>query len=256
LGADVTDEYTEKLDTYVDGELSADQMKALDVHIRSCTSCAAEVLNRVRMKRALQSAGTRYHASSQFREQVGRAVGGRAPHASVFRVWLTSAVVIAVLLVAGLMTAFVGRHDLRRDQTLAELTDLHIATLASTNPVDVVSTDRHTVKPWFQGKIPFAFNLPELQNSDFVLAGGRVAYLHQAPGAELVYQVRKHYITVFIFQEDSLNGSLRSLSGRRKHASFNLETWAEGGLRYVAISDTSAEDISKLAELLKVAGRS
>jgi len=220
----VADEYTEQLDTYVDGELSADQMKALDVHIRSCTLCAAEVLNRVQMKRALQSAGTRYRPSPEFREQVRHAVGSRPPHPSVFRIWLTSAVVIAVLLVAGLLAAFVGRHDLRRDQALAELTDLHIATLASTIPVDVVSSDRHTVKPWFQGKIPFTFNLPELQNSDFALVGGRVAYLHQAPGAELVYQVRKHYITVFIFQEDSVNGSLRSLSGRRKHASFNLET--------------------------------
>ena len=60
-----------------------------------------------------------------------------------------------------------------REQALAELVDLHVATLASANPVDVISTDRHTVKPWFQGKLPFTFNLPELQNSSFKLVGGR-----------------------------------------------------------------------------------
>jgi anti-sigma factor RsiW len=253
----VIDEYTEKLDAYLDGELSIEQTKLLDGHIRGCTSCAAEVLSRVQMKRAMQSAaGTRYRPRPEFREQVRQSVAGRRAIPSVFRIWLTSSVVIAVLLIAGILVAFVGQHDLRRDQTLAELTDLHIATLASSNPVDVVSTDRHTVKPWFQGKIPFSFNLPELQNTDYTLVGGRVAYLHQAPGAELVYQVRKHYITVFIFQEDSVNGSLRALSGLRKHASFNLESWSQGGLRYIAISDTNTEDIRKLAELLKAAGLS
>ena len=249
----MSDQYAEQLDTYLDGELSPEQTRELDGHVRSCPSCASEVLSRVQMKRALQAAGKRYRPSAEFREQVRQSVAGRRPIPSVFRIWLTSSVVIAVLLVAGILVAFVGQHDLRRDQTLAELTDLHIATLASPNPVDVISTDRHTVKPWFQGKIPFAFNLPELQNSDFTLVGGRMAYLHQAPGAELVYQVRKHYITVFIFQEDALNGSLRSVSGLRKHASFNLESWSQGGLRYIAISDTNSEDIRKLAELLKAA---
>ncbi|HUJ94364.1 MAG TPA: hypothetical protein VLW84_03790 [Terriglobales bacterium] len=188
-------------------------------------------------------------------QQVRQAAGKEPLHPSVFRIWLTSAVVIAVLLVAGLLAASLGRRDLLRDLALEELTDLHIATLASANPVDVASSDPHTVKPWFQGKIPFAVSLPELQSSEFTLVGGRVAYLHQAPGAELVYQIHKHYITVFVFPEDAVNDSLRSMSGRRKHGSFNFQTWDEGGLRYVEISDTSAEDINKLADMLKAAGR-
>lgn len=69
---------------------------------------------------------------------------------------------------------------------LSEVADLHIATLASANPIDVVSTDRHTVKPWFAGKIPFTFNLPELQNSPFTLLGAKVSYLNQSPGAHSI----------------------------------------------------------------------
>ena len=92
---------------------------------------------------------------------------------------------------------------------VSELADLHVATLASANPVDVVSTDRHTVKPWFAGRIPFTFNLPELQDSPFTLVGGKVSYLNQSPGAELIYRVRQHQISVFIFQEKDL----RNVSG-------------------------------------------
>jgi len=83
-----------------------------------------------------------------------------------------------------------GRDLAYRDHVFSEIADLHVSTLASSSPVDVISTDRHTVKPWFQGKIPFAFNLPELQNSEFTLIGGRMTYLDQTPGAHLIYDAR------------------------------------------------------------------
>jgi anti-sigma factor RsiW len=128
-----------------------------------------------------------------------------------------------------------------------------VATLASASPVDVISADRHTVKPWFQGKIPFAFNLPELQNSEFSLLGGRMAYLEQMPGAHLIYDVRKHHISVFVFQEQSLRAKLDDNSLSPKHEPFNMETWSRGGLRYFVVGDASAADIDSLAKLFKAA---
>ena len=125
--------------------------------------------------------------------------------------------------------------------------------LASASPVDVVSTDRHTVKPWFQGKIPFAFNLPELENSEFSLLGGRMTYLGQTPGAHLVYDARKHHISVFVFQERSLPARLSDRSLKPANLSFNMETWSQGGLRYFVIGDASAADIGSLAKLFKAA---
>ena len=135
---------------------------------------------------------------------------------------------------------------------MSELADLHVATLASSNPVDVVSTDRHTVKPWFAGRIPFTFNLPELQGSPFVLVGGRVSYLEQSPGAELIYRVRLHQISVFIFQEKDLRNAGRNevLTAR----SFGVRSWSHNGLRYFVIGDASPQDLDKLSELLKAAG--
>jgi anti-sigma factor RsiW len=121
--------------------------------------------------------------------------------------------------------------------------------------VDVISTDRHTVKPWFQGKIPFAFNLPELQNSEFTLLGGRMTYLDQTPGAHLIYDVGKHHISVFVFQERSfkLPASLSENSNSPRNLPFNMETWSQGGLRYFVIGDASAADIDSLAKLFKAA---
>ena len=130
-----------------------------------------------------------------------------------------------------------------------------MATLGSPNPVDVVSSDRHTVKPWFQGKIPFTFNLPELQNSDFTLIGGRVAYLGQTSGAHLIYQIRKHEISVFMFPENAF-ASLGSGSEVGRRQTFNVETWAQDGLRYVVFGDAAPEDIQKLSALLKSTAKS
>jgi len=119
--------------------------------------------------------------------------------------------------------------------------------------VDVISTDRHTVKPWFQGKIPFAFNLPELQNTEFLLLGGRMTYLDQTPGAHLIYDVRKHHISVFVFQERSLPARLDESSVSPKKLPFNMETWSQGGLRYFVIGDASTADLDSLAKLFKAA---
>src|SRR6202034_1646900 len=136
----------------------------------------------------------------------------------------------------------------RSQQVYSEVADLHVAMLASSSPVDVVSSDRHTVKPWFQGKIPFTFDLPELQNSEFSLLGGRMTYLEQTPGAHLIYELRKHRISVFIFQEEELRVRFGD-SSVTKELSFSVETWSRGGLRYFAIGDAGGGDIDRLAKV-------
>jgi anti-sigma factor RsiW len=165
--------------------------------------------------------------------------------------WTFAAAAAAIIVVGTLTSVYLGPRS-GKDQVFSEIADLHVATLASSSPVDVISTDRHTVKPWFQGKIPFAFNLPELQNSEFSLLGGRMTYLDQTPGAHLIYDVRKHHISVFIFQERSLPGSLDEHPVSKKQP-FNVETWSQAGLRYFVIGDASAADIDSLAKLFKAA---
>jgi anti-sigma factor RsiW len=241
------------LDTYADGELPLNQRQDFETHLRTCLPCAGAILFRVQMKRAIQAAGKRYTPSAEFRRRMQRDLVAKQPHGLRYR-WTLSAVVLATSLVAAAASVYVARVHWRTDSVYREIADLHASTLASASPVDVVSSDRHTVKPWFQGRIPFTFNLPELETSEFSLLGGRVAYLEQTPGAQLLFQLRKHRISVFMFSEDSVGGKflLRSATGRT--LSFNSETWSQGGLRYFVIGDASASDVHRLSNLLKSAG--
>ena len=248
----MADHWTAKLDTYLDGELPANEMRELDAHLRGCSPCAADVLSRLQMKRAVHSAGMRYRPSADFREHVRKSIAAKRRQSPI-RMWAGAGLAVAMLLLVGFVSLVFRQGQIGRQQTFSELADLHVATLASANPVDVISTDRHTVKPWFQGKIPFTFNLPELQGSEFTLLGGRVAYLGQSPGAELIYQIRKHQISVFIFQDRGTAGDLGSSAQSSKDLSFNIESWNQGGLRYFVIGDASGDDIRKLADMLKKA---
>jgi anti-sigma factor RsiW len=144
-------------------------------------------------------------------------------------------------------------RDRARNQAFAELVDLHVAMLASANPVDVVSTDRHTVKPWFQGKLPYTFNLPELQGSSFMLRGGKLVYFQHNPGAHLLFEERRHQISVFILQDEPNSARLPAAVTPSSFQGFSVETWSQSGLRYVIISDTSPADIHALADLLRAA---
>jgi len=247
----VCESWKAKLDTYLDGEIPEGEMRTFDAHVRSCPSCSGDALTRVQMKRSIQAAGRRYTPSAEFRKRMQQKIAAK-PQRSFGLGWTLAAAAAVILVVGTLTSAYLGTRS-GRDQVFSEIADLHVATLASSSPVDVISTDRHTVKPWFQGKIPFAFNLPELQNTEFSLLGARMTYLDQTPGAHLIYDMRKHHISVFVFQERSLPAGLDDNSLSPKQLPFNLETWSQGGLRYFVIGDASAADIDSLAKLFKAA---
>jgi anti-sigma factor RsiW len=248
------DSWKSKVDAYIDGELQSEEMRAFDAHVRNCPSCAADALARVQMKRAIQTAGKRFAPTADFRRKIQQSVAAKSRRSGIGFAWITATAFVAIIVVLGLSVAYQGRNRARTQQLYSEVADLHVATLASSSPVDVISTDRHTVKPWFQGKIPFAFDLPELQGTEFSLLGGRMVYLNQTPGAHLIYELRKHRISVFIFPERSLQGRLNGNSTASRETSFNLETWNQGGLRYFVISDAGAADVDHLAQLFKSSG--
>jgi anti-sigma factor RsiW len=245
--------WKEKLDTYLDGGVPEEEMRSFDAHVRNCPSCSADALTRLQMKRAIQVAGRRFTPSAEFRKRVQQSIAPN-PRRGYRAGWIFAAAAAVILAIGTLTSAYLGTRS-GTDRIFSEIADLHVATLASSSPVDVVSTDRHTVKPWFQGKIPFAFNLPELHDSEFSLLGGRMTYLDQAPGAHLIYDVRKHHISVFVFQERSLKlpASLGENLVSPRNLPFNMETWSQSGLRYFVIGDASAADIDRLLKLFKAA---
>jgi anti-sigma factor RsiW len=165
------DPWRDKLDAYVDGDASQGEIAGMSEHLRTCPSCASDALSRLQMKRLTQAAAARYSPSPEFRSRMEKSIQKNLrtnPTPGWAFAWLPRLVAVAALVLIIAFVALWTRHS-AREQSLAELLDLHVATMASANPVDVISTDRHTVKPWFQGKLPFTFNLPELQNSPFKL---------------------------------------------------------------------------------------
>ncbi len=242
-----------KIEAFADGELGAEETRAFAGHLSGCSACTADLAARIQWKRAVQQAGKRYAPRPEFRARMARSLAPAEPRPARLPAWLPWVVAAAAVLLAVL---FVAHRSLRpaRAPIFAELVDLHVATLASPNPVDVVSSDRHTVKPWFAGKIPFTFDLPAQENSPFTLLGGRLAYLGQAPGAELLFQVRKHKLSVLIFED---RPEYRRAFGTEeffgKYLSFNLGTWSEAGLRYFIVTDASPEDARQLAAAFRQA---
>jgi anti-sigma factor RsiW len=247
------EEWRKQLDLYLDAELASSEAGNLLSHVRECPACAAAMLEQVQLKRSVQMAGKRYAPTSELRSKIAKQVSAKSGARDVRRWRLVLVPVLAMLIAALLLSAYLERGRAAQRRVYSELADLHVATLASSTPVDVLSTDRHTVKPWFQGKIPFTFNLPELAGSNFTLLGGRVFYLEQTPGAHLIYQVRKHEISVFILPEET--GEMQRLSSGVVDAlSFQMDSWTKNGLRYFVVGDASADDIRALSKLLRDAG--
>jgi anti-sigma factor RsiW len=245
--------WSEKVDAYVDGELPESETASLGQHLRQCASCAADALERVQLKRAVADAGKRYAPSAEFRQKIQQAARKPLRRGNIWGWQVVALPALLILIISLLMSFYVSREKERRQRVYGELADLHVATLASASPVDVVSTDRHTVKPWFEGKIPFSFNLPELQGTEFTLVGGRVAYLRQMPGAQLIYRIRKHEVSVFVFQDRG--GEMASwASDPQSQFSFTFASWAKNGLRYFVVGDVSASDVDALSKLLRDAG--
>lgn len=233
----------DRLAAYLDGELAKDEAKSLGQQIATCPDCAAEVAVMVALRRAMKPAASRFTASPELRRKVQARI---APRSSMRLQWLWPAVAVLAVMIVVLIW---NRQSSLRSQAFREVADLHISDLASANPYDVISSDRHTVKPWFQGKIPFAFNLPEFAGSEFTLLGGRLVYLHQQPAAQIAIGVRQHKISVLILQDSSSLGTAFPLSnGVAVRDSFNVQTWQQHGLRFFVIGDADKPSIQQLAQ--------
>jgi anti-sigma factor RsiW len=244
------EQWRKDLDRSLDGELSTAEGEVLAAHLRTCAACSAEVLEHMHIKRALHIAGKRFTPTAEFRNKITKSVTAKSKCGMARRLRFVLIPALALLIAAIFLNAHAERERTARQHIYSQLADLHIATLASGTPVAVVSSDRHTVKPWFQGRIPFTFNLPKLEGTEFALLGGRVFYLDQTPGAHLIYQIRKHEISVFILPDRA--SEIKNLpSGIANNLSFNMDTWAQNGLRYLIVGDTNADDIRALAMFLQ-----
>jgi anti-sigma factor RsiW len=222
-----------EIERYADGELSADENSSAEEHLRDCARCATAVLDAVRMKRAV-SALPRAAAPQRLRADVLRSIRRESPR-QMSPWWLAAAAAI-VVLIAGATVAVDRSRSAGR-----ELLDLHTTLVASSNPVEVISSDRHTVKPWFEGRVPFAVQVPELTSTPFRLIGGRVVFWRGRPGAYLLVTKGAHRISVFVFES-------RTAPRPARMPQMSLLTWTRNGLTYTAVADLSPDDLKQLRD--------
>ena len=209
-----------------DVERFADGESAGDAHLRECATCANAVLATVQMKTAVRNAMRGGEAPASLARHV-------AKHHAPPPWWIAVAALFAAAFVAGALLLR-GQGDVAN-----ELVDMHSTILASANPVDVISTDRHTVKPWFEGRLPFAVPIPDLAGTPFRLIGGRVVYWRGNPTAYLLIGKDAHRISVFV----SRNGPK---TGNRPVPGHSLLSWRANDLTFVAVANVPEADLEQL----------
>ena len=238
-----------QLHALLDGELDAVNTLACEAHLRVCPGCGAEFQRLQSLRTALRAPAVRFAASPALRARVAAALEpSRTPDTAAavltqrparsFSIWAASAAVAALAAVCvSLMLVYWSSPGLAD-----ELVASHVRSLLATHLIDVEASDRHVVKPWFNGKVDFAPPVIELADAGFPLAGGRLDYIHGRVVAAIVYRRRQHVINLFVWPA-GVAGSAGPASLRQD--GYSLTCWKQAGLEFCAISDLDRGELQQ-----------
>ena len=252
----------EKLSAFIDGELPPTGQQEIEQHLTTCHTCTLHVLSATQLKAATARAGHRFaephealaRLTAQLRSQIQAKPQLQAEAKRTARIHSIPSLRLAAWAVLAAVILFtislVGWRQLHQTNTLAaELLDQHLATLSSGATPQVISTDRHTVKPWFQGRLPFSFNLPDATAlpPDTTLKGADLTYLNNQPAALLLFTIHKHEVSIFLTQR-AISPTFTTLPSTR--AGFTLHTATTPDLCIIAVSDVNPADLNLLVASL------
>lgn len=239
------------LSAFIDGELPAVKQQHAQQHLNDCHSCALKVLSATQLKSATARAGHRFSPSPETFARLTAQLHSKSQKKKMgliysIRPGAWAALAAAVLLVV----SFLGWWHIHQTNTLtAELLDQHLATLGSGATPQVISTDRHTVKPWFQGRLPFSFNLPDAVAlpPDTTLKGADLTYFNGQPAALLLFTIHKHQVSIFLTQRAN-SPVLTALP--TTFAGFKIGSATTRELCILAVSDVNPADLDLLVASL------
>jgi len=239
----------ELLHAYTDGELDLANARETERHLQSCADCRATQKAIRELRSALTSDAPGYVAPAHLRRNVRAALRREAKSSrqtpSPWLMFATGAAFAAVIVGFALFqTMRAARSDAIVDQVVAN----HVRSLLAVQLVDVVSSDQHTVKPWFDGKIDFAPEVHDLAAKGFPLVGGRLDYLDGKTIAALVYQRNKHAINLFITPAPASRSTSPTVTSRR---GYNVVTWTNNGMKYWAVSDLNQAELRQFTQLFE-----
>jgi anti-sigma factor RsiW len=243
------DEVKPLLNASVDGEIDSVQRAALDSHVEICSSCAADLEKLENVRYAIRNEMSYYKAPADLRSQVRVALRGAEyldskAHRTGWQVWGAVAASLAFCALAA--TPFLVNARNQSQLAAKELLSAHQRALIGRS-VDVISSDQHTVKPWFNGKLPFSPPVTDLASDGFPLEGGRVDYAGERPVAALVYGRRLHKIDVFVRPSAGENAPPSHFESN----GYNEISWKKDDFLFTAVSDLNGAELAGFADLLQ-----
>ncbi len=240
------------LDLYLDHELDPVRNLELEEHLHDCARCAQAHRERQMIRQSLKTESLYFKVPQDLQRRVQRALRqaarAEAPSRwfSVPWIKIASPIAVAALVVLMLVPYFSGPSS---DELLTqEVVASHIRSLMVNHLADVPSTDEHTVKPWFNGKLDFSPPVTDFASQGFPLIGGRLDYLDHRPVAALVYRRDKHVINVFVWPSDQ---GAKSSVPMKTQQGYHVIHWTSSGMNVWVVSDLEPNQLEKFASLLK-----
>jgi mycothiol system anti-sigma-R factor len=238
------------LHAYLDGELDAPRAAEFEQHLEGCPACTRDLEAQESLRSSIQRAQLYEPAPLDLENKIRKQLAANAEPRPVRRFpalqWFAAAA--ALILAIGITWKVLPKYgsDSELSASAGEIVDSHIRSLQPGHLTDVTSTDQHTVKPWFDGRIAFAPPVKDFAEEGFPLVGGRLDVLEGQTVAALVYGRRKHFISVYVWPDRP--GASDQYSGTK--SGYNWISWRQGELRLCAVSDTNRDDLAALKDLI------